>query len=120
MSVLVVDDHAGFRRQTRLLLEEAGYDVVGEAADAAAAVASARRLRPDIVLLDVQLPDDDGFSVAWTLALDEAPPAVVLVSGRDRADYAERITICPVRGFIAKIELTAEALRDILADEELR
>lgn len=115
MSVLVVDDHAGFRHQARLLLEEAGYDVIGEAADAATAVALAHRLRPDLVLLDVQLPDGDGFSVAETLALGAVPPAVVLVSGRDHADYADRISRCPVHAFIAKIDLSPDTLHVALA-----
>ena len=63
-TVLVVDDHQGFRSRARLLLEADGYEVVGEAADGRSALAEARRLRPDLVLLDVQLPDLDGFEVA--------------------------------------------------------
>jgi DNA-binding NarL/FixJ family response regulator len=113
--VLVVDDHHGFRHQARLLMEEAGYDVVGEAGDAASAIGEARRLRPDVVLLDIQLPDSNGFDVAATLTSDDTSPVVVLVSGRDRADYAGRIAHCGARGFIAKADLSPETLHLVLA-----
>lgn len=113
--VLVVDDHAGFRHQTRLLLEEAGYEVVGEACDADAALLSARRLRPDLVLLDVQLPDGNGFELSAALTADDAPPVVVLVSGRDAADDPSRLRACGAQGFIAKSELSPELLDVVLA-----
>jgi DNA-binding NarL/FixJ family response regulator len=118
VSVLVVDDHDGFRHQARLLLEEAGYEVVGEAGDAASAVGEARRLHPDVVLLDVQLPDRDGFAVAEALAGDDMAPAVVLVSGREAGDYAGRIASCGARGFIAKAELSPESLLQVLTGDE--
>lgn len=113
ITVLVVDDHRGFRVQARLLLEEAGYDVVGEAGTGADAIESALQLRPDVVLLDVGLPDRDGFSVARVLH-DSALPTV-LVSGRDASDFGPRITECGAVGFVAKADLTALSLDAVLS-----
>jgi DNA-binding NarL/FixJ family response regulator len=109
-SVLLVDDHAGFRRMARALLEAAGFDVVGEAADGKTALAEAARLRPTLVLLDIQLPDLDGFEVATRLANGAEPPAVVLTSSRAASSYRQRLAGSPVLGFIAKSELTGQAL----------
>jgi DNA-binding NarL/FixJ family response regulator len=109
-TVLIVDDHAPFRLLARTLLDGDGFDVVGEAHDAASAMESSRRLRPDVVLLDVQLPDGDGFTVAERLAAEPAPPQVVLVSTRDAAVYRRRLALTPARGFIAKSELSGAAL----------
>lgn len=108
-SVLIVDDHAEFRAAARALLEADGFDVLGEAADGASALAEARRLRPSIVLLDIQLPDLDGFTVAERLAAADGP-AVVLVSSRDASSYRRRLADSPARGFIAKSELSGAAL----------
>ncbi len=108
--VLVVDDHPSFRRFARKLLEAGGFRVVGEAENGSAALALARRLRPELVLLDVLLPDMSGFAVADALAAGSARPLVVLVSSRTpdelRADL-ERSSAC---GFIAKSRLTAAGL----------
>jgi DNA-binding NarL/FixJ family response regulator len=112
--VLIVDDHDGFRAVARKLLSGAGFDVVGEAADGRAGLAAARATRPDVVLLDVQLPDVDGFRVAAELAGEPQPPAVVLVSTRSSEEYGGLIGRSPARGFIAKAELTGGRLRDIL------
>jgi len=105
--VLIVDDHEPFRAVARQLLERAGYVVSGEAADAAEALAAAAADAPDVVLLDVQLPDGDGFSVATTLAQDGEGPAVVLISSREAEDYGARIEACGARGFIPKSKLSA-------------
>ena len=110
-TLLIVDDHPGFRSLARKLLEAGGFQVVGEAADGLGAVAIARELRPDVVLLDIQLPDIDGFEVTSRLADGEAGPVVVLTSTRDRADYGERVERCGARGFIPKAELSGAALR---------
>jgi DNA-binding NarL/FixJ family response regulator len=115
--VLIVDDHAPFRTLARLLLAADGFDVVGEAGDGAAAVAAARALRPDVVLLDVQLPGADGFAVAEALSAHPPAPAVVLVSSRSRSDYGNRVAENVARGFIAKDELSGTALRLVLGEE---
>ena len=114
-TVLVVDDHAGFRSRARLLLEADGYDVVGEAGDGATALSEAARLRPDVVLLDVQLPDQDGFDVAATLTGEDGAPAVVLTSSRDWSDSAELILRSGARGFLPKDRLSGAAVGDLLA-----
>lgn len=111
--VLIVDDHEPFRVVARELLEGAGYIVTGEAADAAEALAAVATDRPDAVLLDVQLPDRDGFAVAAALT-DPDGPAVVLVSSREADDYGRRIADCGARGFIAKSKLSAAAFAALL------
>jgi DNA-binding NarL/FixJ family response regulator len=113
-SVLIVDDHDGFRTQVRALLDAAGYEVVGEAGDGSTGVAEAARLAPDLVLLDVQLPDISGFDVARRLRDHGGSPAIVLISSRDRSDYGGRIDASGADGFISKAELSARALRAIL------
>jgi DNA-binding NarL/FixJ family response regulator len=112
--VLIVDDHAGFRAVARRLLREIGRQVVGEAGTGTQALAEARRLRPDLVLLDIQLPDLDGLAVAKALSSEPEPPAVVLVSSRDAADYGPRLDGCGALGFIAKADLSAESLTALL------
>jgi CheY-like chemotaxis protein len=106
--VLIVDDHEPFRTVARELLESAGYVVAGEAADAAEALAAVEADAPDAVLLDVQLPDRDGFSVARALAT-AGGPVVVLISSREAEDYGGRIAACGARGFIPKSKLSAAA-----------
>jgi CheY-like chemotaxis protein len=115
-SVLVVDDHDRFRAFACALLESEGFVVVGEAGDGASALRAVDELRPDVVLLDVQLPDLDGFEVAERLAGDAThPPVVVLISTRDAASYRRRLAETPVRGFISKGELSGAALAAVLA-----
>jgi DNA-binding NarL/FixJ family response regulator len=113
--VLVVDDHAPFRSVARLLLVAAGFEVVGEAADGAGAVTAVCDLAPDVVLLDVQLPDVDGFDVAERLAAMAGAPIVVLVSSRARSDYGSRVGASTARGFIPKAEVSGEALLRVLS-----
>jgi DNA-binding NarL/FixJ family response regulator len=105
--VLIVDDHEPFRAIARELLEGAGYLVSGEAADAAEALAAVASDVPDAVLLDVQLPDRDGFSLAATLTR-KGGPVVVLISSREAEDYGGRIAACGALGFIPKSKLSAE------------
>jgi DNA-binding NarL/FixJ family response regulator len=112
--ILVVDDHAGFRATARRWLEAEGWIVVGEACDGASALLAVASLRPDVVLLDIGLPDIDGFAVADRLAGDGAP-AVVFVSSRDRGAYARRIATSTAIGFIAKEDLDPDGLRALLA-----
>lgn len=123
-TVLVVDDHAGFRATARRLLERDGWTVVGEAVDGASALAAAAVLGPDLVLLDVGLPDIDGFVVAERLAdipVDGARrPAVVLVSSRDRRAYGARVDASPALGFVAKDELDGSRLFALMTADHPR
>jgi DNA-binding NarL/FixJ family response regulator len=112
--VLIVDDHGPFRAWARTLLERAGYPVVGEAADGASAIRAARESCPEVVLLDIQLPDIDGFRVARRLCSRPAGPSVVLTSTRDACDYGERIENSCALGFLPKSELSAEAFGRLL------
>lgn len=112
--VVIVDDHSGFRRLARRLLERMGYRVVGEAGTGAEALHEVRRLRPDIVLLDIQLPDLDGLAVAASLGASQPCPAVVLVSTRDAVDYGPRLGSSGAVGFIEKADLTADSLKALL------
>jgi DNA-binding NarL/FixJ family response regulator len=113
-TVLIIDDHAAFRQAARAVLEIDGYEVVGEAADAASGLCECRRVTPDIVLLDVGLPDESGVDLAARLTVEPDPPAVVLVSSRDRADMGPLIERSGARGFIPKAELSAAALERIV------
>jgi DNA-binding NarL/FixJ family response regulator len=110
LTVLIVDDHAPFRATVRALLEVEGFQVVGEAADGRSALEEAARLRPQVVLLDVQLPDANGFEIAASLASSGDPPAVVLTSSRAASSYRRRLATSPARAFIPKSELSGEAL----------
>jgi len=115
LSVLIVDDHAGFRSMARAILENDGFAVVGEAGDGREAEQLVAAARPDVVLLDIQLPDVDGFEVARRLLARSDPPTVVLVSTRDAADYGRRISTCGAAGFIHKARLSGATLRATLA-----
>ena len=110
-TVLIVDDHPSFRASARAILEAEGFEVVGEAHDGESGVVAIERLHPDVVLLDVQLPDTDGFEICRDcLARNGYNPQIVLVSSRDADDYGELISRSGARGFIAKAELSGEAL----------
>jgi DNA-binding NarL/FixJ family response regulator len=113
-TVLIVDDHPGFRAAARRLLELEGYVVVGEAEDGLSGIDAARALRPDFVLLDVQLPDIDGFEVAERLRDHAGAPAVVLTSSREASDYGglpQRSGAC---GFVPKGELSGDGIAALL------
>lgn len=109
-TVLIVDDHNPFRAAARALLEADGFDVVGEAADADEAIHAIDALRPDIVLLDIQMPGLDGFGLADQIARRLDPPAVVLISSRDATAYGSRLAHTSARGFLAKRDLSGKAL----------
>ena len=113
-TVLIVDDHPSFRGMARALLESEGFTVVGEAEDGASAIARYRELRPDIVLLDVQLPDTDGFAVATELTSNGSSPDIVLTSSRDAADYGPLVEESGARGFVPKAELSGDRLQELL------
>lgn len=107
-TVLIVDDHEGFRRFARRLLEAGGLTVIGEATDGASAIAAAAELDPDLVLLDVMLPDGDGFAVAERIA-----QPVVLTSSHAQDDLSARLARTSARGFVRKDDLSTEALLEI-------
>ena len=109
-SVLIVDDHAGFRRTARALLELDGFEVVGEADDGRSALEQVSSLRPDIVLLDVHLPDMNGFEVAERLASDGYGSRIVLTSSRDEAEFGGLVASSSACGFIPKAELSGRRL----------
>ena len=110
-SVLIVDDHAAFRSAARALLEADGFTIVGEAADGASAVAAVRALHPDVVLLDIQLPDLNGFDVAARLDTHAGePPTLIFVSTRGASAFRSQLALNPAWRFIAKSDLSGEAL----------
>jgi DNA-binding NarL/FixJ family response regulator len=114
ITVLVVDDHPTFRASARRLLESEGFRVVGEAADGASALAQARALRPRLALVDVYLPDGDGFEVASRLSQLDDAPAVVLISSHERAELEPLVPGSGARGFVPKSELSSRALEQFL------
>ena len=113
ITVLIIDDHEGFRSSARTLLEADGYRVVGEAGDGMSGLRVAAELQPDVVLLDVQLPDIDGFDVAARLATGEGPQ-VVLISSREFSGTDPVVRRSGARGFVPKDELSGEALAALL------
>jgi len=112
--VLIVDDHASFRRLAARMLREAGFDVIGEATDAASALDAARVLEPDAVLLDIVLPDRSGLSVAGDLARERRPPRVVLTSSRSRSDFDPALEWPAHCEFVPKHDLSGAELRRLL------
>ena len=113
-TLLIVDDHAAFRSTARALLELDGWDVVGEASDGRSGLSAARSLKPDVVLLDVRLPDIDGFAVAEELTAAGGGPAVIVTSSSDDPLYPERALSAGARGFVAKHDLSGAALHRLL------
>jgi len=112
--VLVVDDHPSFRRLVSRLLTNGGYDVVAQVSTGRAAYEASARLDPDLVLLDIVLPDEDGFTLSVRLAGLPRPPIVVLVSSRAREDFGGMIESSPVRGFLGKADLTLARLSGLV------
>jgi DNA-binding NarL/FixJ family response regulator len=110
-TLLIVDDHGGFRAWAREVLSQEGFRVVGEAGDGAAAIAAVDALRPEVVLLDVRLPDLDGFAVAERIG---ERATVVLTSGRPAADFGPAIARAAAAGFLDKGDLCGESLARIL------
>jgi DNA-binding NarL/FixJ family response regulator len=115
-TVLVVDDHPSFRALARAFLVEEGFEIVGEAPDGLGAVRLAALLQPKVVLLDVQLPDMDGFEVARIIRATGLPTRVVLVSTREARDYGPRIPESGAAGFLTKSRLSGDTLRAILGE----
>jgi DNA-binding NarL/FixJ family response regulator len=116
MTTLVVDDHAGFRASARALLQMDGFDVVGEAADGASALVAAESLRPELVLLDVQLPDREGFDIAREILSCGYSDRIVLVSSRDQSDYGDSVRRSGALGFVPKAALSGDRIRALLLE----
>jgi DNA-binding NarL/FixJ family response regulator len=114
-TILIVDDHAAFRLEARQLLEAEGFTVIGEAADGEAALSLVRHKRPDILLLDIGLPDIDGFEVANRLADLHLPVSVILTSSRDESIYEARIGDATSLGFLRKDQLSGDAIRALMS-----
>jgi DNA-binding NarL/FixJ family response regulator len=114
-TVLIVDDHPSFRAVAQLVLETDGFSVVGIAADGESGVAAILRLAPDVALLDIELPDIDGFEVAARLREAGSVTAIVLASSRDGSDFGSLVADSGARGIIAKAELTGDAVRALVA-----
>jgi DNA-binding NarL/FixJ family response regulator len=113
-TVLLVDDHDEFRAIARTVLEADGFEVIAEAADGEAAVAECERARPDIVVLDVLLPDANGFDIARKLVVHGQGPIVVLISSRDARAYSRRLESTPAHGFLPKRDFSGRALRRLV------
>ncbi len=109
-TLLIVDDHAGFRAAARALLDADPFTVIGEAASGGEGVAEVERLCPQVVLLDVQLPDRDGFEVAELMARSPRPPRVLLTSSRSIGDVRSRLAASSAIGFLSKDQLSPGAL----------
>jgi DNA-binding NarL/FixJ family response regulator len=115
LTAVIVDDHPSFRAVARTVLETDGFTVVGTASDGESGVAEALRLEPDVVLLDVELPDIDGFEVAARLRRAGSSSAIVLASSRESTDFGSLVAESGARGFVSKPDLTGEAVRALVA-----
>jgi DNA-binding NarL/FixJ family response regulator len=108
--VVVVDDDPSFLATVRVLLEADGFSVVGEALTGEEGVAAVEELKPDLVLVDVNLPDIDGFEVVERLADGGGTTPVVLTSSRAAGDFGRLVEESSARAFVTKAEISGEAL----------
>src|SRR5256885_3302608 len=113
---LLVDDSAPFLGAASKALEGQGFEVVATASTSTEALARVRELEPDVTIVDVNLDEESGFDLAWALALDGTPTRTILTSTLGESDLAELLAVTPVLGFISKNELSAGAVRDLVAD----
>ncbi len=113
-TVLIVDDHPSFRASARLLLESEGFDVIGEAEDGEGALEAVQQLAPQVLLLDVQLPDIDGFDVCERITAHAEHPTVIMTSSRDGSDFGPLVTTSGACGFVPKAELSGERVQELL------
>jgi two-component system response regulator EvgA len=113
--VLIIDDNPDFRTAARQLLERHGFAVVAEAETGNSGIERAKEHRPDLVLVDVQLPDVDGFEVAERLSRLEVPVDVILTSSLDGTDFGTLVAGSSALGFVPKAELSASAIEALLS-----
>ena len=109
-TIVIVDDDPSFLTAARMLLELEGFTVVGEALTGREGVEAATTLRPDLVLVDVHLPDIDGFEVVARLGRAAEPPPVVLTSTRAVEDFGSLIEASGARAFVSKAEISGAGL----------
>jgi DNA-binding NarL/FixJ family response regulator len=115
-TALIVDDHPSFRASARAMLEDEGFEVIGELSEGASVVDAVNQLHPDVLLLDIQLPDMTGFDVCGLLeSFDKDDVKVILVSSRDLSDYGDLVEISCAAGFVPKGELSGDRIAAILA-----
>ena len=115
LTLLIVDDHAGYRDQAARALSRDGFEVVGTAGTVAEALASVTRLRPQVVLVDVHLGTESGFDLARRLA-EEPDVRTVLMSTHDESDLVDLVAASPAAGFVPKDRLSGRVVRDLLGD----
>jgi CheY-like chemotaxis protein len=113
--VLIIDDNSDFRAAARQLLERHEFVVVAEADTGVSGIEQAKAHRPDLVLLDVQLPDVDGFEIAERLSRFDVPVEVILTSSLDGTDFGALVARSSALGFVPKAELSASAIEALLA-----
>ena len=113
-TILIVDDHPSFRASARVVLESVGVHVSGEAAAGASAVPACFRVQPEVVLLDVQLPDTDGFNVCAEITSHAEHPTVIMTSSRDGSDFGPLVSTSGACGFVPKAELSGERVQELL------
>lgn len=113
-TVLIVDDHDTYRAFVKSLLQEGGFEVVGEAANALSGLDAIRSLQPDLVVLDVQLPSSSGFEMARQLRSEGFSAPIILMSSREAASYGDQIDNSGAVGFIPKGEMSGETVRAVL------
>ncbi|MEV8558399.1 response regulator transcription factor [Streptomyces sp. NPDC051917] len=117
---LIIDDCPYFLQAARRLLEGQGVAVVGVASDSAQALLQAEQLRPEVVLVDIDLGAESGLELTRRLLSETgpSPPRVILVSNHSEDDYAELIEESPAVGFLGKVDLSGDAVRALLAKDD--
>jgi DNA-binding NarL/FixJ family response regulator len=117
LRTLIVDDNPRFIEAARRLLERQGMDVVGAASTSAQAVQQAERLRPEVILIDIELGPESGFDLARQLAsADGSRPNMIMISTHGADEVADLVAVSPVLGFLPKSNLSAAAIRELLDD----
>jgi DNA-binding NarL/FixJ family response regulator len=110
---LIVDDSARFVALAGSLLERDGIEVVGTAGSSSEALSAAADLRPDILLVDIDLGGESGFELARQLTA-AGHSRVILISANAEADFIDLIESSPALGFIPKTDLSATAVHDLM------